>query len=132
EDLELTGSGNLSADGNSGNNVLTGNAGNNVLDGNAGIDTAVFANAATEYRFDLNGSDAVLSGLSGGGNDELERIEFVRFAGVDKALVNGTNGAATTNGGANADLILGHDGDDTLNGNGGADILVGGDGDDVI
>jgi Ca2+-binding RTX toxin-like protein len=132
EDLELTGTGNISADGNSGNNVLTGNAGNNVLDGNGGTDTAVFANAATDYRFDLNQADPLVIGLAGGGTDELEEIDLVRFAGIDHALVNGGNGGGTSNGGTGADLILGHDGADTLNGNAGADILVGGDGNDIL
>ncbi|GAA4130287.1 hypothetical protein GCM10023067_47970 [Aminobacter aganoensis] len=132
EDLELSGTSGISATGNGSANLLTGNAGNNTLNGQGGTDTAVFADGAIDYRFDLNGGNARVNAYGEGGNDTLQGIELIRLAGIDYALSNGSNAGATTNGSGSAELLLGNGGDDTLNGNGGNDILVGGDGEDTI
>ena len=78
ENLQLTGTANINATGNTGNNTLTGNAGNNVLNGGTGNDT-----------------------MSGGaGNDTM-----TGGAGHDVFVYMQGNGSDTVNGGAGAGWI---------------------------
>ncbi len=118
-----------------GNDVLNGGAGNDRLDGGAGTgDVAAYVGTARSFGFGLNGTgQLVVTDLTGAeGVDTLTTIEQLRFAGVNHALVNGTNAGATSNGGGGNDIILGHGGVDTLTGANGNDILVGGTGNDTV
>jgi Ca2+-binding RTX toxin-like protein len=118
-----------------GNDVLNGGAGNDRLDGGAGTgDVAAYVGTARSFGFALNGTgQLVVTDLTGAeGVDTLTTIEQLRFAGINHALVNGTNAGATSNGGGGNDIILGHGGVDILNGANGNDILVGGAGNDTV
>ncbi|WP_306226554.1 peroxidase family protein [Bosea beijingensis] len=121
-----------------GTDTLNGGAGDDRLDGGAGnSDVAVYAGLANTFGFSLNGTgQLVVTHLAPGaineGTDTLTTIEQLRFAGTTYALVNGSNAAGTSAGGAGADIILGHGGADTLTGAGGNDILVGGAGNDTV
>ncbi|GAA0652672.1 peroxidase family protein [Brevundimonas lenta] len=117
-----------------GTDTLNGGAGNDRLDGGAGgADVAVWAGAVGAFGFGLNGTGqlTVTDLIGTEGVDTLTTVENLRFNAVTYALVNGTNAAGTSNGGANADIVLGHGGVDTVNGAGGNDVLVGGAGNDT-
>jgi serralysin len=112
ENLTLTGSGHISATGNSRDNLIVGNSGNNVLNGGAGNDT-------------LNSNDGTDSLFGGDGDDQLN-------AGASDDVVQGGNGNDAVYGGDGNDTLNGDAGNDTLNGNAGRDFLAGGAGNDTF
>ncbi|WP_162245650.1 peroxidase family protein [Brevundimonas sp. Root1279] len=112
-----------------GTDTINGGAGNDRIDGGAGgSDVAVWAGTVGGFGFGLDGTGqlTVTDLIGSEGTDTLTTVEQLRFNAVTYALVNGTNAAGTSNGGAGADIVLGHGGIDTVNGAGGADVLVGG------
>lgn len=103
EHIELNGSDNISATGDSFDNTIIGNSGNNVLWGVDGDDTLS----------SRGGNDLV----SGGSGDDL---------------IFGRSGSDTLRGGTGKDTIQGGDGDDRIIGEGAPDVLRGGSGADVF
>jgi Ca2+-binding RTX toxin-like protein len=83
-------------------------------------------------------SGTVLSGGSGGGYTEIERVVFTNGTVWDVEMlrevgvIRGTSGPDSLNGTSNEDVILGLGGNDTLNGFGGNDWLDGGAGNDSM
>ncbi|OYU33883.1 MAG: hypothetical protein CFE35_17885 [Novosphingobium sp. PASSN1] len=128
ETLELIGTANIAATGdslsntllgNSGKNLLTGMAGNDFLDGGAGddtldgggdIDTASYARAASGVTVSLALAGAQATG--GAGMDTLVSIEYLT-------------------GSAFADTLTGNAASNVLDGLGGIDTMAGGSGDDT-
>ena len=102
ENITLTGSADLKANGNSLDNVITGNDGDNVLRASGGNDT-----------------------VSGGaGNDSL-------YGAFGNDSLSGDAGDDYLDGGKGNDILSGGAGNDTLVGGTGRDTMVGGDGDDT-
>lgn len=139
ENLTLTGSGDLTATGNSGVNILIGNTGNNTLIGNAGADTMIGGTGNDNYYVDSS-SDVVLEN-SGEGVDKvtLTSGSYTMAANVENLFMNAGATDATGNGLDNSmdgnsatNTIYGSDGNDTIDGGGGTDWLEGGDGHDYL
>ena len=64
--------------------IIRGMGGNDLLDGAGGIDTVVYPDAASAYRFDFVGADLRVTDLRSGspdGADTLRAVEGVQFAG---------------------------------------------------
>ena len=138
ENLALTGTGAITATGNSLNNLLTGNAGANVLDGGTGTDTLVGGAGNDTYVVDdlgdvvtelLNqGTDTVQSAVSYTLGSDLENLTLTGTA-ILSGTGNSLNNVLTGNSAAN--VLTGGDGNDTLDGGVGADSLLGGLGNDT-
>ena len=130
ENLYLTGSTAITANGNALNNAIVGNSVNNVLQGRDGNDN-MRGGLGNDQLLGGNGKD-VLSGengddnLSGGaGNDTLNG------GGGNDTLAGGADNDGFFGGGGN-DRILGEAGNDKLFGDGGNDYLRGGAGSDFL
>ena len=67
ENITLTGSSNLNANGNNSANIITGNSGNNILKGFGSSDT-IYANEGNDNLYGGNGNDNL---YGGNGNDTL-------------------------------------------------------------
>ncbi len=128
ETLQLVGSANIDATGNSqantlignsGNNTLLGNDGNDVLNGGAGddvlnggngTDTASYAGATSSVTVSLGIAGAQATG--GAGTDTLTSIENLIGSSFGDTLTG--NGASNViDGGLGADIMSGGDGNDT-------------------
>ena len=158
EKLELLGSANINANGNSGANWLEGNAGNNSLNGGAGNDT-LEGGAGNDTLVGSSGNDTFILSIgddadkitevSGGGTDTiLSAIDHTLEANVENLTLTGTayrgwgnnsanvitgNGSVNNlDGGNGNDTVYGGAGNDTLYGGFGNDKLYGGDGDDRL
>ena len=124
ENLELTGTANISGTGNVDANTLTGNTGNNTLNGGAGADRLI-GGAGDDFFVIDNAGDSVIE-LGGEGTDTVQSAFAVdltsgAFANVENLLLTGTssiNGTGTA-------------GNNTLTGNSGLNTLTGGAGDDT-
>jgi len=147
ENLELTGSANLSATGNTLANTLTGNSGDNILSGLAGDDTLI-DNAGNDLLDGGLGADIMAAGI---GDDtyvvdnvgdevtelEAEGIDTVR-ASIDYTLVENVEnleltGTEDISGTGNIldNSIVGNSGANRIDGAEGADTMAGGAGDDT-
>lgn len=150
ENIRLTGTGNLSATGNSLGNDIQGNAGDNILNGGAGSDRLEGGRGNDGYIIDrvsdvvveyLNeGYDWVSSNISydlGDTGDVLDALILrgsANLSGTGNALANyieGNGGNNLLDGGLGRDTLVGGDGNDTFNDEGGIDRMVGGAGNDV-
>lgn len=109
ENIQLTGTSNISAVGNSLNNLLIGNAGSNVLNGGAGIDTVSFINATKAVVANLATKKA-----TGFGTDTLTNIENLI----------GSNFNDTLTGSTSANKLEGGSGNDSIDGAAGSDTVV--------
>jgi len=128
--------------GGGGNDTLTGGAGDDTIDGQAGGgDVAVFAGPVASYTYGTTllgfGSDLVITDTVGdGGTDTVARVETLRIAGVNYAVVMGNlgndNALNGANGAAGSQIVFARTGNDTLNGGAASDILVGGNGNDTL
>ncbi|MFJ2467887.1 calcium-binding protein, partial [Pseudomonas sp. NPDC087615] len=151
ENLVLTGTANINANGNTLNNVMTGNSGNNVLNGGAGLDTMIGGDGDDTYYLDQAAEQGLIQENANEGTDTL-RIYYNATASnniIDLNLANLTNvenvwlmgtGNYTVQGNAQDNYLLGGGGNDTLQGGAGndrldgaagADTLIGGSGDDT-
>lgn len=119
ENLQLLGSANLSATGNSLNNVIYANGGANVIDGGVGVDMLSYVYATTSGT---TGITLNLGTLNGAGQAVASGI-----SGVD--LVRNIENLA---GSVYADTLGGNGGANLLRGGGGVDTLAGGSGRDVF
>ncbi|MFJ4497967.1 M10 family metallopeptidase C-terminal domain-containing protein [Pseudomonas atacamensis] len=151
ENIVLTGSANLNANGNNSNNVMTGNSGNNVLNGGAGVDTLIGGAGDDTYYLDQSAELGLIQENGGEGNDTLRiyynatastntvnlnqgnltDVENVWLMGSGNYTVQGNSLANYLLGGAGSDNLQGGAGDDRLDGAAGADTLAGGTGDDI-
>ncbi|OYU00063.1 MAG: hypothetical protein CFE40_01740 [Burkholderiales bacterium PBB1] len=146
ENLTLTGTGAISATGNSLSNVLTGNgakntltggAGNDTLNGGAGGDSLIggtgddtyVVDAATDVLIEAanQGIDTVQSAVSWALSANLEHLILTGSSAIS-ATGNSRHNALTGNNANN--LLTGGAGNDTLSGGGGADTMLGGLGND--
>jgi len=138
ENLTLTGTGAINANGNALNNVLTGNSANNTLNGGAGADTLIGGAGNDIYVVDVasdvvtelagEGTDTVQSAVTWTLSDNLENLSLNGSAainGTGNALNNSLTGNTANN------TLSGGAGNDTLNGGAGADTLIGGAGNDI-
>ena len=151
ENVVLTGTANINANGNTLNNVLTGNSGNNVLNGSTGLDTMIGGAGDDTYYLDQAGEQSLVQENTGEGSDTLRiyyassgitntiNLGLSNLANVENVWLMGTGGYTVQGnsldnsllGSASADNLQGGAGNDRLNGAAGADTLMGGIGDDT-
>ena len=149
ENLTMTGSGAISANGNSLNNTLIGNAAANTLDGGDGVDILRGGAGDDIYYVDLvvasrivRPEDVIVEAKSGGTDTVMIRadtplvltsaatlsvaleVENYDISGTGTTLLNVTGNTA-------ANRITGNEVANTLDGGRGADTLIGGAGDDT-
>lgn len=75
ENLELTGTGNITGTGNTWHNVITGNNGNNVLDGGAGNDR-LFGAKGNDKMVGGQGQDTFVLKMAGAGTDTIKDFKL--------------------------------------------------------
>lgn len=151
EDLTLTGTGDLKANGNGQNNTITGNAGDNVLNGATGDDVLI-GGAGDDVFKDYRGGDRMVGGRGddtyyvdnardrieesdGEGHDHVisEISLTLRFHSqyLEDLTLTGSQDLFGTGNGLN-NVIRGNAGDNALNGAWGDDVLIGGAGRDTL
>ncbi|KAE9643648.1 calcium-binding protein, partial [Pseudomonas sp. PB106] len=151
ENIVLTGTANLNANGNTLNNVMTGNSGNNVLNGGAGLDTMIGGDGDDTYYLDQSGELSLIQENANEGSDTLRiyynatpmtnvvNLNLGNLTNVENVWLMGTGGYNVQGnslnnyllGSASADTLQGGAGNDRLDGAAGADTLIGGSGDDT-
>ncbi|CAA2144025.1 hypothetical protein [Methylobacterium bullatum] len=132
EHLTLTGTGNLSATGNSLDNVLRGNGGVNVLDGKTGADTMIGGAGSDTYIVD-NIRDKAVEGSDGTGIDLVKASVSFSLGGshVENLTLTGTGNLNAT-GNTLLNVLKGNAGANHLDGGLGADTLTGLAGEDTF
>jgi len=134
ENVELMGSENLNAIGNTLDNDLTGNAGNNRLDGKKGADSMAGGAGNDTYVVD-NTRDAISENDEDAGTDTVESsVDYTLAANLENLLLTGSGSRSATGndldniltGNRGKNVLTGLAGDDTLFGNAGKDTLIGG------
>ncbi|HYD17911.1 MAG TPA: type I secretion C-terminal target domain-containing protein [Patescibacteria group bacterium] len=132
ENVTLTGTGDISAQGNALNNMLIGNAGDNTLDGQggadlmnggAGNDTYVIDSLADTIK-DTGGVDTISTNITYINN------YIILQPGIENVILTGA-GNINAIGNNVANVLTGNTGDNTLDGYTGNDTLIGGVGDDT-
>ena len=150
EDITLTGTANINANGNRMANTIIGNAGNNVLTGGAGSDVFVFLaptggqDIITDFVAGTAGDILHISQAITGAANVKEVIDGFVINGADLVLNLPTNGGSITLKGAAGRVLTennirfvitpieGGEGDDTVNGTVNKDILNGKAGNDLL
>lgn len=129
ENLDLTGTDNLTATGNTLNNQLVGNSGNNTLDGAAGVDS--MSGGAGDDTYIIDNSNDVVAENSGEGVDTVQSsVSYTLSSNIEELELTGTNDINAT-GNDLFNVITGNSGNNILDGGVGTDSLVGGLGDDT-
>lgn len=129
EFVELKGTGDIGAVGNSQDNTLTGNSGNNSLNGGAGADTMIGGLGDDGYIVD-NVNDVVTE-LAGEGSDTVYTdFSMTIPVNIEVLIANGTANLDLT-GSTERDILVGNTADNILNGAEGIDVMQGGAGNDV-
>jgi Ca2+-binding RTX toxin-like protein len=97
------------------------------------------ANAGELRAFQYDGNTFLLGGVDGDGRGDfqieitgLHTLTTASLAGLQNAILTGTNAADTIIGTSGNDILVGNSGDDRLYGLDGDDILMGATGDDVL
>ena len=133
ENLNLTGTNDINASGNTVGNTLSGNSGANTLDGSSGADAMYGAGGNDVYVVD-NTSDSATEGYYGTGDSTADvvnsSVDFSIGSNIETLVLTGTNSVSGT-GNVLDNTISGNSGANTLDGDQGVDTLVGGTGDDV-
>ncbi|MEI5682321.1 MULTISPECIES: M10 family metallopeptidase C-terminal domain-containing protein [unclassified Mesorhizobium] len=139
ERLELLGTENLNANGNTLNNTIYGNAGNNTIDGGLGND--YMAGGAGNDRYVVSAVGDQVVELAGQGTDTVlayvnlslgANVERLEMRGTANLSGNGNSLANTLVGNSGNNVLRGGDGNDTVSGGAGNDTLVGGNGSDSL
>ncbi|NGN43476.1 hypothetical protein G6N74_20605 [Mesorhizobium sp. CGMCC 1.15528] len=139
ERLELLGTENLNANGNTLNNTIYGNAGNNTIDGGVGND--YMAGGAGNDRYVVSAVGDQVVELAGQGTDTVlayvnlslgANVERLEMRGTANLSGNGNSLANTLVGNSGNNVLRGGDGNDTVSGGAGNDTLVGGNGSDSL
>jgi Ca2+-binding RTX toxin-like protein len=130
ENLILTGTAAIDANGNALENQITGNSAANVLDGKGGADTLVGLEGNDTYLID-NVGDTVWEGR-GEGNDSVKSLfSYVLGDNLEQLFLQGTGDLNGTGNELN-NAITGNAGSNLLNGGSGNDTLTGGAGIDTF
>jgi len=129
ENLTLSGSANISGEGNALDNQIVGNAGNNLLDGAAGADTLIGGAGHDVYVVD-NAGDIVVEAADGGFDTVEAGFDYTLGDNVESLQMSGAADARGTGNDLN-NLLIGNAGNNVLDGLTGADAMVGGLGDDT-
>jgi Ca2+-binding RTX toxin-like protein len=148
ENLTLTGTGDITGQGNNLANVLTGNSGNNILTGLGGADTLDGGAGADTLRggagndvYIVDASDVVEEVNSLDGNDTVRaafsytlgtNVDNLELQGTENLTGTGNTAANRLVGNSGNNSLLGDLGDDTLEGGLGNDSLDGGTGNDSM
>ena len=129
ENLELTGTDNISGTGNEDANQLIGNDGNNTLDGGMGADTMAGGLGNDTYIVD-DINDVVSEGLNEGRDLVKASISYQVGPNIEDLTLTGVSSINGT--GSDVDNILrGNAGSNVLDGREGADSMYGGAGSDT-
>ncbi|MCC6197279.1 MAG: hypothetical protein IT518_22720, partial [Burkholderiales bacterium] len=129
ENLTLTGSGAVSATGNTLANTLTGNAGANTLNGGAGADTLRGGTGNDTYVVDV-ATDAITENAGEGTDTVQSAITWTLGAQLENLTLTGAT-AINATGNTLANTLTGNGGANTLDGGAGTDTLRGGAGNDT-
>jgi Ca2+-binding RTX toxin-like protein len=138
ENLELIGSANLTATGNSLANTIVGNSGSNTLDGGAGSDDLTGGQGNDTYIVDAGdtvheaageGRDTVLLGFNL--YTLTSNVEDLTYTGAGGFTGTGNDLNNFIRGNIGNDILAGSLGDDSLHGGAGADRMDGGAGSDL-
>jgi Ca2+-binding RTX toxin-like protein len=120
ENLTLTGSADIDAQGNESDNIITGNSGKNILTGSKGNDTYFVDNVGdVVFEAENEGIDSVTSSVSFTLGNHIENLTLTGIENIN-ATGNSLNNKLT-----------GNNGNNILNGGEGSDIMIGGLGDDT-
>nr|WP_260406828.1 calcium-binding protein [Pseudomonas cichorii] len=127
ENLNLTGSANINATGNSADNILRGNLGDNRLDGAQGADLMIGGLGNDTYFVDHIG-DVVMEDADAGNDKVISTVDYSLAANVESLTLSGS--ALNATGNAQANELFGNEHDNRLYGGAGDDFLQGGKGND--
>ncbi|MBC3778040.1 M10 family metallopeptidase [Pseudomonas sp. SWRI99] len=131
EDGLLTGTADLTLNGNQLDNLLTGNEGSNTLNGLTGADTMIGGDGNDTYYVDNIGDVVTESNNAATQYDRVfTAIDYTLGANVENVILTGTANLSATGNELN-NRVLGNEGSNTLNGLAGADTMIGGDGNDT-
>ena len=162
ENLELTGTGNLSGTGNAADNLITGNPGNNLLNGKGGTDSIDGGEGSDIYVVGATAEHPAAE-FNDTGTDGVDEVRFSDKAGstlklyagdtgIERVVIGtGTAAAASVTGStalnvdaadmpdgitlignAGANRLTGTEFADVITGGGGNDTLIGGAGEDTL
>jgi Ca2+-binding RTX toxin-like protein len=129
ENLNLSGSTNIDATGNTANNAISGNSGDNSINGGSGADTMSGGLGDDIYVVDSVG-DLVVENSSAGADSVETALSYSLTANVENLTLTGSSSVSGT-GNSLANSIVGNAGNNTIDGGAGIDTMAGGTGNDI-